>query len=78
MVISLYLLGDYLFISMSTFTKEVTMSVQPVRPSRLSCRQLQVAEEEARLKNFQSQAKVPGFRPGKALLIWCEHVMLKS
>ena len=64
---------------MSTFKKDVndisnTRKIITVKlPADL------VAEEEASLiKNFQLQAKVPGFRPGRHLLKWCVRAMRKS
>ena len=52
---------------MSTFTKEVNDISSTRKTITVKVPAAQVAEEEAGLiKNFQAQAKVPGFRPGKA------------
>ena len=52
---------------MSTFTKEVNDINSTRKTITVKVPAAQVAEEEAGLiKNFQAQAKVPGFRPGKA------------
>ncbi len=52
---------------MSTFTKEVNDISSTRKTISVKLPAAQVAEEEASLiKNFQAQAKVPGFRPGKA------------